>query len=270
VQAGGDVDLDDVAFTGSEVFGIATLWDPVRLGATGWERLSGGSYEQVEATDDAGVWFVDVGGRLGEWDGGTQILTDWSADDVPGLLVVPTTGADLVAVSYDGEVSVRSGSTWVVESTTSLRSPTLAFGTSLDDLWVIGEDDDTRTLQIDRRDAGTWDRWAELLQPVGFGIAPSGDEIWVDATHAIWRRTGTGFEELFPPSDLGASYAATGAVVRDYDDVWVAALGGVLRFDGAWATLADPLGLGFYGLATTPDGTGWALGQSGWVASLEP
>ncbi|MCB9683755.1 MAG: hypothetical protein H6738_19885 [Alphaproteobacteria bacterium] len=260
--------IEDALFVGGQLFAVDDSGYALGLVGTTWQQLPGqGWADKVEGNETVGVWFQDSS-RLYHWDGATNAEV---VSSLPGSLFVPSTGNDVLTFGYGGEISVLAGSTFTEESAASLTSVDLAFGHSLDDLWMTGEDTDTRDLAIARRRSGTWAPFAEIVQPVAFGTSSQGDELWIDATQSVWRREPSGaFSQIYGPGAIGEYYAISGAQIRDTNDIWVTAIGGVLHFDGDWDNLGDPLGLGFYGMRTSSDGRAWALGSFGWVASHDP
>ncbi|MCA9495177.1 MAG: hypothetical protein KC621_34855 [Myxococcales bacterium] len=261
-------DMRDAVFVGGQLFAVDDSGYALGLVGTTWQQLPGQGWASlVEGNETVGVWF-QYSSSLYHWDGAANVD---SGASVPGTLFVPTTGNQVLSYGGRGEISVLAGSTFTQESAADMSNVALVVGTSLDELWMTGEDSGSRALTVARRRSGTWNPFPEIVQPVAFGTSSRGEELWIDATQALWRRDASGaFVQVYGTGPIGEYYAISGAHIADTNDIWITAAGGVLHFDGDWDQLGDPLGLGFYGMHTTSDGRAWALGSFGWVASHAP
>jgi len=243
----------------------------VPAGAAGWDRVDAPSepgrayvYRSAAAFGDQEAWAVGysygtVGGLLDfralveRWDGAS-----WSPAPTPAT---GSSREQLFDVAAAGPQRA-----WAVGSFAAL------FGTP-----------PTRPLVL------SWDgaSWSAVDGPAGFGgaltavAAASDGAVWVGGAGRVWRRTGSGWQEVpFPnvPGCTGSRAELTDIASRGLRATWAtgscAAAGGergfLVRFNGArWLPVVTPDELLAYGprgqltgVSTAPDAQVWVVGWS--------
>jgi len=227
VDVGGQ-DLQGIWGKGSgddlELVAVGTAGTIARLSSGRWsvEDVGTSNHEGVGGTGPGEVIVVGWGGSW-HYDG-----SDWSFEEPPGnvrLNDVYVDGSEAVAVGEDGAVVRRSGDgTWTavtVDTTVSLHGVS---GTSMDDVWGVGNDG-----VVIHYDGSDWTTTTiGTSQALWAVYAAESDKVCVVGSGGVARRwDGENWNDL-PTGVSNNLYAVHG---EDGDDLWaVGNRGAVLHY----------------------------------------